>query len=298
MKFLQLDDALFDDLAQNKTLHSAVRMVEGTGGWTSVGSPWIVPEALLSSRSASLVQKQVCPTMLRQVLANTRARMQRCIQHSFFSNFRGRECRLRRGLCLGWQRRQRCRVCQACCSASRCGWRKSAMVRRRGQVAQCSAPRSSTARGRSQLWNGVPHALVSFSARDHVHQACICVLCIPGGTLHRCKGHIQRMEMCPEVLQVDGYGPMMAQRCSYTYSATDTTQLHMKRCARTMYMYRYAMHDAEAAAKRLFGMHVGSMLPASGGCTGSERMASRLVVSCTVISSAGTTPRDPTAAAS
>lgn len=59
MKFWRLDDSLFDELAQQESLHSEVRMVEGLGGWTSVGSPWIVPEALLSSRTASLVQKQV-----------------------------------------------------------------------------------------------------------------------------------------------------------------------------------------------------------------------------------------------
>lgn len=61
-KFMLLDDSLLDELARRPSLSREVKMVEAMGGWRSVGSPWIVPEALLSSRSASLVQKQVLIT--------------------------------------------------------------------------------------------------------------------------------------------------------------------------------------------------------------------------------------------
>jgi hypothetical protein len=59
-KFMMLDDSLLEEIACKPSLSTEVSMFEGmTGGWRAVGSPWIVPESLLASRTVSCVQKQV-----------------------------------------------------------------------------------------------------------------------------------------------------------------------------------------------------------------------------------------------
>jgi hypothetical protein len=72
MKFMLLDDSLLDELARKPSLSMEVRMVEGMkGGWRAVGTPWIVPEALLSSRTVSCLKNQVCTTYSTFATAST-----------------------------------------------------------------------------------------------------------------------------------------------------------------------------------------------------------------------------------